>query len=183
MTRVASPLGEQQAMWIRPLGLLADEPSGLSDAWLKIHDMWADTVERSRRVPVHLLDERVNDEWSFLETLRHLIFVTDAWIGDIVLELPAPYDPMGLPPDFVTNGSELGLDPDLAPSFDEVLRSREQRMNLVGDVIARTTPDDLNRTCTPRGRRFTTLGAIQNVIFEEWAHNRYAMRDLDALDR
>jgi hypothetical protein len=26
-----------------------------------------------------LLNRRVNGEWSFTETLRHLVFVTDAW--------------------------------------------------------------------------------------------------------
>ena len=31
-------------------------------------------------LPPDLLHERVDDEWSFIETLRHLVFATDAWV-------------------------------------------------------------------------------------------------------
>ena len=88
MTRVAPPLTERQAARIGPLGLLADDPPGLRTAWGNVQEMWGAIVERARLMPSRNLDARVNDEWSFLETLRHLIFVTDAWIGSVVLEHP-----------------------------------------------------------------------------------------------
>jgi hypothetical protein len=46
------------------------------------------------------------------------------------------------------------------------------------DTIAHTSVHDLDRTCKPFGGQFTVLGAFQNVIFEEWAHHVYAVRDL-----
>ena len=144
--------------------------------------MWETTVARAGRLPSDLLDERVNGEWSFLETLRHLIMVTDTWVGKMVLARPAPYDPIGLPPDFVTNGAELGLDLDAHPSLTEVLASRASRMAEVRGVLSHLSSEDLNRVCTTLGSQFTVLGALQNVIFEEWAHHEYATRDLAALD-
>lgn len=37
-----------------------------------------------------LLHERVEGEWSFIETLRHLVFATDAWVKRAILGEPHP---------------------------------------------------------------------------------------------
>jgi hypothetical protein len=179
MAKIAPPLTQRQAARIQPLGLLADEPSGLLAAWVRVEMFWADTVEGATRLGNELLGSRVNGEWSFIETLRHLIFVTDSWICDLVLEEPSPYDPIGLPPDFVTNGRDLGLDLEAQPSVAQVFDSRGRRMAEVRDTIAETPFDGLDRLCSGAGGRFSVLGAFQNVIFEEWAHHYYATRDLD----
>src|SRR5262249_55626587 len=47
--------------------------------WDVIERLWAGTTERVERLPEARRDERVDDEWSFMETQRHLIFCTDAW--------------------------------------------------------------------------------------------------------
>jgi hypothetical protein len=139
---------------------------------------WTDAVAEASRLRDGQLDTRVNGEWSFIETLRHLVFVTDAWIGDCVLEKASPYDPIGLPPDFVRPGRELGLDLDAHPSFARVLESRGRAIAEVHDTIADSTLDGLDRPCARFGGQFSVLGALQIVIFEEWAHHYYAMRDL-----
>ena len=162
-------------------GLLADEPVGLLAAWSKVEEFWAETVGRASRLPEELLNTRVNGEWSFIETLRHLINVTDAWISDCVLEKPSPYDPIGLPPDLFTPGPELGLDLDARPSLAHVLQTRSRRMAEARDAMAHTTVDGLDRRCTRFDSQATVLGAFQNVIFEEWAHHFYAVRDLASL--
>ena len=181
MTKVAPPLTPRQAARIEPLGLLADEPSNLLVAWSKVESFWAETVAQASRLSEQQLNTRVNGEWSFIETLRHLINVSDAWIGDLVLEKPSPYDPIGLPPDFFTPGPELGLDLDARPSLSHVLDTRSRRMAETRDAIARAPVDGLDRLCGRFGGQFTVLGAFQNVIFEEWAHHYYATRDLAAL--
>ena len=43
------------------------------------------------------LDESVDGEWSFLETLRHLVFATDRWITGPVLDDADPFHRLGLP--------------------------------------------------------------------------------------
>jgi DinB superfamily len=179
---VHAPLTRRQAERLEPLDLLADEPVGLLAAWQRIEAMWEATVDRALALGPAKLGQRVNGEWSFVETLRHLVFVADTWIGDVVLEQPSPYDSLGLPPDFVTNGRELGVDIDATPTIDEVLDSRRRSMRLVRDLISRSSTVDLARRCVPREGRFQVVGALQVVIFEEWAHHQYAQRDLALLD-
>ena len=164
------------------MGLLADEPSDLLGAWSKVERFWAETVAQASRLGDEQLNTRVNGEWSFIETLRHLINVTDAWIGDLVLEKPSPYDPIGLPPDFFTPGPELGLDLDATTFPRAGSDTRSRRMAEVRDAIAHSSVDGLDRLCGRIGGQFTVLGAFQNVIFEEWAHHYYATRDLASLE-
>jgi hypothetical protein len=38
--------------------------------WDTIEHLWSDTVARARRLPEDARQERVDDEWSFVETLR-----------------------------------------------------------------------------------------------------------------
>ena len=179
---VHAPLTRRQAERLEPLDLLADEPVGLLAAWQRIEAMWEATVDRALTFGPAKLEQRVNGEWSFVETLRHLVFVTDTWIGDVVLEQPAPYDSLGLPPDFVTNGRELGIALDARPTTEEVLDSRRRAMAQVRDLISRSSTVDLARRCVPREGRFQVVGALQVVVFEEWAHHQYAKRDLALLD-
>jgi uncharacterized protein YjbI with pentapeptide repeats len=58
--------------------LRAAEPSGLGGAWTMIEDLWRATVARAMALPEPLVHERVDGEWSFTETLRHLVFATTA---------------------------------------------------------------------------------------------------------
>jgi hypothetical protein len=48
-------------------------------------------------LPPDLLHERIDGEYSFIETLRHLVFATDAWVRHAILGYPEPYSPLGLP--------------------------------------------------------------------------------------
>jgi len=67
-------------------------------------------------------------------------------------------------------------------SLDEVLALRHERAAQVGRVVDRLDDRELHRSCRPRDGRVTVVGALQTVMFEEWAHHRYATRDLARLD-
>jgi len=54
------------------------DPAGFGEAWDILERLWDRTVERARRLPADLLHESVDGEWSFTETLRHLVFATDS---------------------------------------------------------------------------------------------------------
>jgi hypothetical protein len=73
------------------------DPAGFREAWELLGKLWDQTVARARRLPPERLHESVGGEWSFIETLRHLVFATDAWIRRVILGDPAPWDPLGLP--------------------------------------------------------------------------------------
>ena len=94
-----------------------------------------------------MLHQRVDDEWSLLETLRHLIMVTDAWISGTVLGLTGHFSSIGVLPSFITDPEPFGIDPDAEPSADEVIAVQRPRMDVVQDLIADITDDELQRQC------------------------------------
>ena len=72
---------------------------GFREAWDILERRWAETVDRARAMDPTLLHERVDEQWSFIETLRHLIFATDAWLYRAYLGEPRPWHPLDLPHD------------------------------------------------------------------------------------
>ena len=105
--------------------------------WETIERLWSDAVARAERLPEPVRHERVDDEWSFVETLRHLIFATDAWASRTILDEPMPYHRLGFtqtsyPP---ADAAALGIDLDVRPSFAEVMRVRVDRMALVRGIV------------------------------------------------
>jgi len=176
-------LGPERAEELASKGLFADDLEGLASAWRTNGQRWTSTVTRARALPSEQLAQRVDGEWAFVETLRHLIFVTDTWVGDVIEESSGAYHPWGLPPDFFAHAAgPLGLAVDATPAFDEVLAVREARSSHVAEVLERLDPADLQRTCVPRDGQFLVVGALQAVVFEEWAHHEYATRDLTTIE-
>ncbi len=158
--------------------------------WDAIERLWSDTVVRAERLPGPALHVRVDDEWSFVETLRHLIFATDAWASRTILDEPMPFHPLGLPhtPYPREHAAALGIDPDARPSLAEVMEVRANRMALVRGIIDRLTDAGLERVCArlpapgyPEETR--SVGRCLRVVtVEECEHRRYAVRDLRVLE-
>jgi hypothetical protein len=158
--------------------------------WETIERLWSETCERARRLPEAACHERVDDEWSFVETLRHLVFATDAWASRTVLDEPMPYHRLGYPHSSypAADAAALGVDIDARPSFDEVLAVRADRMSVMRRIVAGLTDGELDRVCTrspapgyPDEQR--TVGRCLRVVMkEECEHHRYAVRDLAVLE-
>lgn len=167
--------------------LRAADPQGLAEAWILIEDVWRTTVARARTLPERLLFERVDDEWSFVETLRHLILATDFWFFRMLRHVPPPYHPWGLAGSFLSDPASLGLDYSATPSLDEVLAVRRERMDAVKEVIAALTAQELERVCIPPDapghptEAHSVLECLHVILEEEWEHSRYTNRDLDIL--
>jgi hypothetical protein len=149
---------------------------GAREAWAVIEELWATTKERVAGLPESTLRRRVDDEWSFLETVRHLIFVTDGWIADRVLGR-SDYHPIGQPPSFVTDTGSFGIDVDADPTLAEVMAVREDRMATVRALVDRLTDDELDQ---PRGDE-TVRSCLWTAFDEEWHHIWFANRDLDVV--
>jgi hypothetical protein len=164
------------------------DPAGFRAAWDIIEQRWDATVERARLLDPPLLHERVDDEWSFVETLRHLVFATDAWVRRAILGDPAPWHPLDLPWDEMPDIPGIPRDRDVRPSLDDVLAVRRDRMATVRSVIAGLTADMLDTAVAPvpgpgwpPSRSFTPRECLLVVLNEEWHHRQFAERDLDAL--
>ena len=168
--------------------LRATDPAGLAEAWDMIEDVWQPTVARARALPPGKLFDRVDDEWSFVETLRHLVMATDCWLRRMVKGMDRPYHPWGLAGSWLTDPAGWGIDPAANPSLDEVLDLRRERMDEVRQTIAAATPAELDRLCNPPQtpghptRPHTVLECLHVILDEEWEHNRYAVRDLALLE-
>lgn len=158
--------------------------------WAAIERLWSDTVERTWRLPESAWYRRVDDEWSFVETLRHLILATDAWVGRAIADEPKPYHPFGLlhagyP---AADAAALGVDLDARPSLAEVLEVRENRMARVRAILEGLTDAELGRPCPskptphhPEETR-TVSRCLRVTMNEEIEHHRYAVRDLAVLE-
>jgi hypothetical protein len=167
-----------------------EDAEGFRTAWPVIEQRWAETVERARRLPPDLLDERVDEEWSFIETLRHLVMATDAWVLRALLGDPRPYHPLGLPHSELDDPSgTVPRDLEARPSLDEVLAARADRMARVGRVIADLTDERLAETTQPvlepgypASESYPVRRCIGAILTEEWEHRRFAERDLAVLE-
>jgi hypothetical protein len=166
-----------------------DDPAGFRAAWDILGRRWERTVERARRLPPERLHESVDGEWSFTETLRHLLFATDAWVGRAILGDTSPWDPLGLPWAEMRDTPVVPRDLDARPSLDEVLALRGTRTAMVRDVLAGLTEESLAAHTTPVDgfgwpppESFPVKQCLQIVLNEEWEHRLYAERDLAALE-
>ena len=165
------------------------DPDGCREAWDILGRLWDGTVARARRLPPGLLHEQVGGEWSFIETLRHLVFATDAWIRRGILGDPSPWHPLDLPWDEMPDTPGVPRDRAARPSLDEVLELRRDRMSTVRQVIAGLTGESLDQQTTPvegpgwpPPRSFAVRECLLCILNEEWEHRLYAERDLDALE-
>lgn len=165
------------------------DPAGFREAWDVLGRLWDGTVARARRLDPALLHESVNGEWSFIETLRHLVFATDAWIRRVILGDPSPWDALGLPWDEMSDTPGIPRDRDARPSLDTVLELRRDRMSTVRDVIDALTVPSLDGHTEPvegpgwpRPRSYPVRECLLCILNEEWEHRLYAERDLEVLE-
>jgi hypothetical protein len=162
----------------------ARDTEGLSAAWAALEQTWQATVDRALALPPGTLDASVDDEWSFTQTLRHLVMATDTWLGKAILDRSRPYHPVGLPNDddsVAFDASDFSAE---LPPFTDVLEARADRQAMVRRYIAGTTSEEL---AAPRKNPHapdypeTVLSCLRTILEEEWEHHRYAVRDLDVL--
>jgi hypothetical protein len=165
------------------------DADGFRDAWDILEGVWQRTVERARGMAPELLHDRVEGEWSFIETLRHLVFATDAWVKRAILGEPSPWDPLDLPHDDMPDEPSVPRDRDARPALDEVLVLRADRMTTVRQVIADLTDEKLagmtepvKEPGYPESTSFAVRRCLQAILNEEWEHRLYAERDLDVLE-
>jgi uncharacterized damage-inducible protein DinB len=164
--------------------------AGYRRAWDLLEEQWAETVARARALPADLLHERVDDEWSFVQTLRHLLYATDIWVGRAILGDPRPWHPLDLPFDGYEQDAEVPRDLDARPDLDAVLALRADRRDTVRRVLDGLTEETLAGRTTPvdgpgypPADAYPVAECLRTVLNEEWQHRHYAERDLDLLAR
>lgn len=163
----------------------AADPGGLRAAWTAVEDAWAARLDRVATMPAGTVDASVAGEWSFAQTLRHLVMATDVWLRQTVQGVPDALHPVGQPhAEYATDGYDLSVFSDAQPTYDEVLTVRAERQAMVRGHLASMDDDELARLCPhpwSTEHQVSVLQCLQTIVGEEWEHLRYADRDLDAL--
>lgn len=158
------------------------------EAWDLLQSLWRGTIERARGLDEDLLHERVEGEWSFIETLRHLLFVTDAWVVRAVLGEPSPWHPLDLPHDEMGDAPGVPRDRAVRPALDDVLDVLADRRATVGLLLDELTDERLEEMTVPvtdsgypPPESYPVGQCLRTLLEEEWEHRLYAERDLQVL--
>jgi uncharacterized protein YjbI with pentapeptide repeats len=165
------------------------DSDGFREAWAILERLWEGTVARARTFPEAALHRSIDDEWSFIQTLRHLNFATAAWVHRMILGNASPWHPLDLPWDEAPGWEGIPWDREAQPSLDKVLAVRGERQATVRQVMASLTDEQLATELTrtepgwPRTESFPLKECLRIILNEEWEHRLYAERDLTALEK
>ncbi len=163
----------------------AADPEALRAAWAALEATWGATLARAAAMPAGAVEVSVAGEWSFAQTLRHLVMATDTWLGGAVLERETPYHPIGVPnAEYETDGYDPSVFSAEHPTYAAVLEVRAGRVAMVRDFLDGVTAADLaatRRSPWAPDHQETVLSCLRTILEEEWEHHRYAVRDLDAI--
>lgn len=165
------------------------DADGYREAWDILERLWQRTFERAQGMAPESLHERVQGEWSFLETLRHLAFATDTWVKRAILGDPSPWDALDLPHEEMPDTPGVPRDHGARPSLDEIVALRADRMTTARQVIAELTDEKLSAMTEPvmapgypESKSFPVRECLLTILNEEWEHRLYVERDFDVIE-
>jgi hypothetical protein len=156
-------------------------PSETRTAWSALEAEWTTTISTALALPDEVAHQSVGGEFSFVQTLRHVVFAMDKWFTAPVLG--EPFHPTGLPNSGSMDFPWPGVDYTLAPSLTEALALRNARANAFGGYLESLDADDLTRTVEVlENGQHSIQDCVWSVLEEGFWHNRYARRDLALVD-
>jgi uncharacterized damage-inducible protein DinB len=163
-------------------------PEAFRRAWADLERLWAETTEKALALGEDRLHESVDGEWSFVQTLRHLVYASDLWVFSVVQGVPDAYDPLDLPFDgYARFPNPIPYERDLRPSLADVLTLRADRVARVRAFLDELTQQQIDSTVAfrseswPFDEDFPVGPCLATVVNEEWHHRTYAERDLAKL--
>lgn len=167
----------------------SEDPADLLEASRQLHTAWAATIERIRRKP-GIERRAVNDEWSALQTLRHLVFVHDSWFRRCCLGSTELFTSMGIGPDVEPYREAHGIDLSLDPDLDEIVSVRDAQTTeleaWLGEVtearLAASAPVPDDDVWPPYARGRSVRRCLGTVLTETFEHHRFCVRDLDLIE-
>jgi hypothetical protein len=156
------------------------DPDRMRHGWQAFRTAWEQAIEQARALPDERRHASVGGEWSFVQTVRHLVFATDKWFTAPILG--EGFDPIGLPNSGSADFGWPGVDATAEPTFEEAAdawRARADRMRVHLDHLE---PSAVTAEVDVLENGTTAVHDCIGVVFEEhFQHLRYALRDLDQL--
>jgi hypothetical protein len=178
---VTAYVNERDRWYPLRAALRASDPRDMRAGWSLLGEAWAETTTQAARLADADMTVSVDGEWSFIQTLRHLVFAMDKWFTAPILG--EGFHPIGLPNTGSRDFPWPGLAVDREPSLAEVLAVRAERATRLGDYLTTVTADDLSRSVDVLENGPSPIrDCIATVFEEEFWHNRYAQRDLARLE-
>lgn len=171
----------QHDPWQPLRGMLRpDDVAGMRAAWDEVERVWADTLAQAGRLTEAQRRESVAGEFSFVQTLRHLVMATDKWFTAPLLG--GDFHAMGIPNTGWLDVPFPGLDLAADPSYDEVLAVRAEQGRAIRSHLDTLDDGDLDREVEIIENGTVPLRECFYTVFEEeFEHRRYALRDLARL--
>ncbi|GAA1018696.1 MULTISPECIES: DinB family protein [Amycolatopsis] len=169
--------------------LRSEDPADLREAARQLRAAWDATVERLRRAPG--IERRgVNDEWSAVQTMRHLVFVHDSWFRRCCLGSAEQFTPMGIGPEVEPYRDAHGLDRSLDPPLDEIVRVRDAQSaeleawldEVTAAQLAAPAPVPEDDVWPPYARGRSVRQCLRTVLNETFEHHGFCVRDLDLIE-
>lgn len=156
------------------------EPDGMRRGWHAFRTAWGNAIERAQGLPEELCHASVDGEWSFVETIRHLVFATDKWFA--VPVMGGAFHPMGLPNSGSTDFDWPGIDGAADPTFEDAVAAWRDRSEELRDHLDDIEPAALTVEVAVLENGASAVHDCIGVVLEEhFQHLRYATRDLDRL--
>lgn len=148
--------------------------------WQRFVDAWDAAIRRTSTLRDPQRHESVDGEWSFVDTLRHLVFATDKWFTVPVVS--GSFHPIGLPNKGSIDFGWPGLDLAAHPTFDHAVGAWRERADRLREYLAAIEPAALGAEANVLENGPHAVHDCVGVVFEEHFHHlRYALRDLDRL--
>lgn len=155
-------------------------PADMKATWAEVEATWAVTHGIATALGEAALHEPVNGEFTFVESMRHLIFATDKWFTAPILG--EPIHPIGLPNRGSFGFPFPGLQLHLTPTLAETMAVRDDRITRVRDFIETVSADDFDRSIDIlENGPHPLIECLYTVFEEEFWHHRYVRRDLALL--
>jgi len=152
-------------------------PADMRTTWAALEAEWADTIAEAVALPGDDARRSVNDEFSFVQTVQHLVFAVDKWFT--VPVLGGEFHPIGLPNRGSLDFGWPNLDYSLTPTLADALAVRADRSARIRNFLDTVTEADVEREIDVMENGPHPLQECLYTVFEEefW-HLRYARRDL-----
>jgi len=177
---VTDYVNERDAWFPLRAQLHPTDPDSLRRGWRAFRTAWDGAIERAQSLPAQQAHVSVDGEWSFVETLRHLVFATDKWFT--VPMLGGTLHPIGVPNSGSAEYAWPGLDPTADPTCEDAVGAWRERARQLADHLDDIGPDALDIEVEVLENGASAVHDCIGVVFEEhFEHLRYATRDLDRL--
>lgn len=168
-------------------GLNPPDAQGYRDSWARLAAVWDATIARATALDAATLNAHVEEEWSFIQTLRHLSFAITSWLDAAILGRANPWQPLDLPWDQMPPHPDVPSDRDADVSLADARGLYDASAARLSAYLADLTDDRLEQAAlgSPNpnwpDERPTVAEALRVVFNEAFWHHRFAVRDLDEL--